>query len=354
MSPWHTLGRPVATLATLLLMVSCAAMPTLPSTTPTPIVVATIGATSPPVEQPTALGAPLQSFQLLASYPHDPQAFTQGLIYTGGNTYYESTGYYEFSSLREVELTTGQVQRQLMLSTIAPPGPYYHFAEGSALVGTQIFQLTWQSGFGIIYDRDTFAEQGRFRYPPPGDTLPREGWGLTSDGTRLIMSDGTANLYVVDPVATAATGSLALIGQVEVRDDLGPVTNLNELEYINGEIFANIWQRDLIARIDPVSGSVISYLDLHELRALLPSGGRPEVLNGIAYDAANDQLLVTGKWWPTLFVIRLEPLARYYLYLPTVAILPSDSNHMASSANPPSSELTAQRSFLSQFPMVIG
>ncbi len=354
MSPWHTLGRPVAALAALLLTASCAAVPTLPSATPTPVVVATVGATSPPVRQPTALGAPFQSFQLLASYPHDPQAFTQGLIYTGGETYYESTGYYEFSSLREVELTTGQVQRQLMLSTIAPPGPYYHFAEGIALVGAQIFQLTWQSGFGVIYDRDTFAEEGRFRYPPEGHTLPREGWGLASDGTRLIMSDGTANLYFVDPSVTAATGSLALIGQVEVRDALGPVTNLNELEYINGEIFANIWQRDLIARIDPVSGVVRAYLDFHELRALLPSGGRPEVLNGIAYDTANDQLLVTGKWWPTLFVIRLEPLAQYHLYLPTVATLPSEPGPVAAWANVPAGKLAAQQRYSPQFSKVIG
>ena len=354
MSPWRTLGRPTAALATLLLMACCAAAPKLPSTTPTPVVAAIINATSPPTRQPTALGAPLQSFQLLASYPHDPQAFTQGLIYTGGDTYYESTGYYEFSSLREVELATGQVQRQLMLSTIAPPGTDYHFAEGIALVGTQIFQLTWQSGFGVIYNRDTFAEQGRFRYPPEERTLPREGWGLTSDGTRLIMSDGTANLYFVDPVGTAATGSLALIGQVEVRDALGPVTNLNELEYINGEIFANIWQRDLIARIDPVSGAVRAYLDLHELRALLPPGGRPEVLNGIAYDAANDQLLVTGKWWPTLFVIQLEPLAQYHLYLPTIVTLPSEAGPVAARANVPAGELTAQQRYSPQFSKIIG
>jgi glutaminyl-peptide cyclotransferase len=358
----RSLHRLVMLLATLLLVIGCSATPTAtalptasadadvsrelfvttvvpvpgvpqPAATTAPIVVPVPGVPQPAATAPPALvpgvgnlmrpaGAPIQSFRVLASYPHDPEAFTQGLVYLTDDSFYESTGLYERSSLREVDLATGEVRRSVLLNQIAPPaaGAEPHFAEGIAVFGEQIFQLTWQSGFGLIYDRASFTEQGRFSYPPPGRALPVEGWGLTDDGTRLIMSDGTANLYFVDPAATSASGVLSVLDQIAVYDEFGSVTWLNELEYINGEIYANLWKSDLIARIDPATGEVRAYIDLSELRALLPPGGNPEVLNGIAYDTASDRLFVTGKWWPTLFEIRLEPLLLHGLYLPYLEI----------------------------------
>lgn len=331
----------------LLLVLGCTAAPVAPATPPlalatplaeqvlpslpSPMPTATRGLPTPTLALPTAtpslpmvpgvgnqlrpVGAPLQSFALLASYPHDPTAYTQGLLYLAEGTLYESTGYWEDSSLREVDLATGTVRRQVLLNELVPPAPgaQAHFAEGLALVGEQLFQLTWQSGFGLIYDHASFALQGQFRYPAEGHQLPREGWGLTDDGRQLFLSDGTAIIYRIDPVATSANNELAIISQIEVHDANGPVTRLNELEYINGELYANLWQSDLIARIDPTSGRVQAYIDLSELRTLLPPGGRPEVLNGIAYDTTNDRILVTGKWWPSLFAIRLEPIARIFL-----------------------------------------
>lgn len=346
MTPLRSSPRLATLLATLLLVIGCSATPAataLPTASagadaareqsvatavpipsvPLPAATAALVAAPPALvpgvgNQLRAAGAPVQSFRVLASYPHDPGAYTQGLVYLGDDSFYESTGYWADSSLREVALATGEVRRSVLLNQIVPPafGADPHFAEGIAVFGEQIFQLTWQSRFGLIYDRASFAEQGRFSYPPPDRALPVEGWGLTADGARLIMSDGTAKLYFVDPAATATTGVLSVLDQIAVYDELGPVTWLNELEYSNGEIYANLWNSDLIARIDPASGAVRAYIDLSELRALLPPGGNPEVLNGIAYDAAGDRLFVTGKRWPTLFEIRLEPLMLHSLYLP--------------------------------------
>ncbi|NTU82769.1 MAG: glutaminyl-peptide cyclotransferase [Chloroflexales bacterium] len=278
------------------------------------------------VSRPPALaGAPVSAPRVVATYPHDPAAYTQGLVYLGDDTLYEGTGYWESSSLREVALASGQVRREVSLVEVAPPDGDQRaaFGEGIAVVGDQIFQLTWQSGFGLIYDRATFAAQRRFTYPPAGQTAPTQGWGLAYDGSRLIMSDGTATLYFVDPEETFRTGVLAVTGQVAVHDSQGPIAQLNELEFIDGEIYANIYTTDLIARIDPATGQVRSYLDLSGLRDLLPTGPsiHPEVLNGIAYDAAGDRLLVTGKWWPSLFEIDL-PVARSYLPL-TMVVLPA-------------------------------
>ena len=244
----------------------------------------------------------------------------------GDGTLYESTGNYAASSLREVSLETGEVRRQVLLQDVLPPlgSGEAHFGEGIAVVGERIFQLTWLHGVGVIYDRD-FQRVGEFTYPPAGQPLPIEGWGLTYDEAngRLIMSDGTANLYVVDPAETERSGVLAVTGRVEVRDAAGnPVSQLNELELVGGEVFANIWQSDTIARIDPATGLVNSYLDLSPLRATLsedPTWQPPEVLNGIAYDAAGDRLFVTGKYWPALFEIDL-PVAR--AFLPVAAIVP--------------------------------
>ncbi|MCS6883533.1 MAG: glutaminyl-peptide cyclotransferase [Oscillochloridaceae bacterium] len=263
---------------------------------------------------PVAEAALLLSARVVRSYPHDPQAFTQGLVYLDDASFYEGTGLNGASSLRKVDLASGQVTAIFNLER-------EYFGEGIAVVGERVFQLTWRSGVGFIYTyaSGAFNRVGTFTYPPAGRSLPVEGWGLTFDGARLIMSDGTASLYFVDPEATARTGTLAVTGQVEVRDDRGPVTWLNELEYVNGEVLANIWQSDRIARIDPATGRVLAYVDLSELRSLLPPAeygpSPPEVLNGIAYDAASGRLFVTGKLWPRVFEIELVETA-WRIHLP--------------------------------------
>lgn len=263
---------------------------------------------------PVAEAAPLLSARVARSYPHDPQAFTQGLVYLDDASFYEGTGLNGASSLRKVDLASGQITAIFNLER-------EYFGEGIAVVGERIFQLTWRSGVGFIYTYagGAFNRVGTFTYPPAGRALPVEGWGLAFDGARLIMSDGTANLYFVDPEATARTGTLAITGQVEVRDDRGPVTWLNELEYVNGAVLANIWQSDRIARIDPATGRVLAYVDLSELRSLLPRAeygpSPPEVLNGIAYDAAGGRLFVTGKFWPRVFEIELFEAA-WRVHLP--------------------------------------
>jgi glutamine cyclotransferase len=262
---------------------------------------------------------PTLRYRIVNSYPHDPAAYTQGLVYIGENTLYEGTGLYEASSLREVELSSGDVRTHVDL-------PNNIFGEGVAVVGERIFQLTWQNCIGFIYTYENaeFHEAGQFQMPIDPRTSPPkcyEGWGLATDGEQLILSDGTATLFFVDPEATATTGVLAITGQVEVRDPSGPVANLNELEHINGEVYANIWQQDLIARIDPASGRVTAYIDLSGLRSQLPPATdpnlpAPEVLNGIAYDAAGERLFVTGKRWPRLFEIDIVSGVSWIVYLP--------------------------------------
>ncbi len=224
---------------------------------------------------------------MVARYPHDPAAFTEGLVYDGG-VLYEGTGLVGKSSLRKVDLKTGEVEQNVPL-----PAPF--FGEGITTFGDRIFQLTWQSKAGFIYDKATFKPLGRFTY----DT---EGWGLTQDGKDLIMSDGTRTLYYLDP------GTLNVVGQVQVTG--GPeavgVMKLNELEYVQGEIYANVWPTDFIVMIDPVSGAVIGWVDLGGILGSEQSGN-VDVLNGIAYDAAGARLFVTGKLWPSLFEIKLAP-----------------------------------------------
>jgi glutamine cyclotransferase len=228
------------------------------------------------------------TYRVLNVYPHDRAAFTQGLVYEAG-LLYEGTGLWGESELRLVELETGQVLRAHALAEV-------YFGEGIALWGQRILQLTWQSQTGLIYDRDTFAQLHTFGYPG-------EGWGLTHDGERLIMSDGTSWLRFWDPE------TLAELGRVQVRDRGEPVVRLNELEYIEGRVYANIWQTDRIAVIDPDSGRVTAWIDLS---GLLPASDREpavDVLNGIAYDAEGRRLFVTGKWWPKLFEIELVAVA---------------------------------------------
>ncbi len=229
----------------------------------------------------------IYSYEVLNTYPHDPEAFTQGLIFEDG-IFYEGTGLRGGrSSLRKVEVETGEV-----LQIINLDNPY--FGEGITTFGDKIYQLTWQSNIGFVYDKDSFELIKTFEYPT-------EGWGLTHDGEKLIMSDGTANLYFLDPE------TLERIGQVEVTDQGMPVRLLNELEYINGEIFANVWQTNFIVRIDPVTGTVLGVIDMSNILSPEDITGPIDVLNGIAYDQAGDRLFVTGKLWPRLFEIRLVP-----------------------------------------------
>lgn len=235
-------------------------------------------------EAASDVGVPTYGFEIVNAYPHDPGAFTQGLVICGG-VLYESTGLYGRSTLRRVDLETGRV---LKVRALNPA----NFGEGLACVGNRLYQLTWQSGLILVYDKETFSEVGRFRYG-------HEGWGITSDGSSLIASDGSSELRFLDPETLEETRS------VTVTDRGHPVARLNELEYIKGEIFANIWQEERIVRISPKTGRVESWVDLSGLRLAVAPEKPGEVLNGIAYDAAGDRLFVTGKLWPRLFEIRL-------------------------------------------------
>lgn len=230
-------------------------------------------------------GTPEYGFKVVERFPHDTGAFTEGLLYLDG-AIYESTGLEGHSTIRKVDLATGRVLQQ---RTVAPQ----YFGEGLVNWKDRLVSLTWRSQVGFVYDLKTFAPLREFRYPG-------EGWALTQDGKRLIMSDGTAQLRLLDPETLAETG------RITVTDDGTPVSNLNELEYVKGEVYANIWQTDRIARIDPATGKVKGYIDLTGLLGPLDRvAGQTDVLNGIAYDAARDRLFVTGKNWPTLFQIEL-------------------------------------------------
>lgn len=225
-------------------------------------------------------------YRVVRTYPHDARAYTQGLIYQDG-ALYESTGLNGRSSLRKVRLETGEVLQERSLDA-------KYFGEGLASWGPRLIQLTWRSNVGFVYDAATFERTGTFSYPG-------EGWGLTSDGTRLIMSDGQAagQLRFLDP------RSFSEQGRITVRDRGTPVANLNELEFVDGDVLANVYQTDRICRIDLRTGTVIAWIDLSGLLAADQRRGT-DVLNGIAYDDAGDRLFVTGKLWPSLFEIRLE------------------------------------------------
>jgi glutamine cyclotransferase len=226
---------------------------------------------------------PVYGYRVVATYPHDPDAFTQGLVYFEG-LFYESTGLHGRSSLRRVELETGRV---LKLHSLPPE----LFGEGITLFKDRIIQLTWRSQVGFVYDRESFAVWRRFRYPI-------EGWGITHDGKRLIVSDGSSTLYLWNPDTLVETG------RIPVTDRGSPVAHLNELEYIGREIWANVWQTDRIARVSPETGRVTAWIDLAGLLGEEDRRG-VDVLNGIAYDSAGDRIFVTGKLWPKIFEIRL-------------------------------------------------
>ncbi len=311
-------------LMALLGLMACAVIPSnQPQATPTRVVVSVPLAIAPgqvPTATPAVVSIPLVDaaepapappllpYRVIASYPHDPTAWTQGLIVAGPGRLYEGTGDYANSSLREVDLESGQVLRKVGLGN---PNLY---GEGIAQIGDRIFQLTWQNGLGLIYDAQTFTQIGSFSYPTPPATAPREGWGLTYDGDHLIMSDGTATLYFIDPATTMTSGQLTVVRTVTVRIGDHPLNRLNELEYVNGVIMANVWYSDQIVLIDPTSGLVVGMLDMSDL--LTPQErAAADVLNGIAYDPASDLIFVTGKNWPRLFAIALEQ----NLYLPLIA-----------------------------------
>ena len=227
---------------------------------------------------------PIYSYKIKNSWPHDKRAYTQGLIFLDG-LLWESTGQYGASSLRKVELKTGKV---IKIITV----PQNYFAEGMTVFRNKVFQLTWQEQKGFIYDPVTFQKQGEFTYSG-------EGWGLTHDGVSLIMSDGTDRLRFLDPATLQTTRT------INVADGGEPVDQLNELEYIDGEIYANVYQTDRVARIEPKTGAVTGWIDLTGLLKTGDRTGAEDVLNGIAYDEAGKRLFVTGKLWPKLFEIEI-------------------------------------------------
>jgi glutamine cyclotransferase len=243
---------------------------------------------APPLraEKLRKLKAPVDTYRVVQAYPHDPSAYTQGLIYRDGFLF-ESTGLNGRSTLRKVRVSTGEVVQQRRIE------PAY-FAEGLAEWRGQLVQLTWQSNVAFVYDLAGFTPRGTHTYPG-------EGWGLTRDAAGFIMSDGTADLRFLDPA------TFREVRRVTVTDGGVPVRELNELEYVRGEVWANVYTTDLIARIDPKSGRVLRWIDL---KGLMASGYNLEagaVLNGIAYDPKRNRLWVTGKLWPRLFEIEVVP-----------------------------------------------
>jgi glutaminyl-peptide cyclotransferase len=223
---------------------------------------------------------------IVRTFPHDPNAFTEGLLFHDGFLY-ESTGQSGQSSIRKVVLDTGKVVQQKDLD------PKY-FGEGIVIWKDGLIQLTWKDGIGFIYDLKTFDLRSTFHYPG-------QGWALTQDGSHLIMSDGTPDLRLLDPDTLSETG------RIHVTCDGRAIRNINEIEWVRGEIYANIWVTNLIVRINPVTGEVAGIIDLTDLTAAATKVVGDNVLNGIAYDAAENRLFVTGKLWPKLYQITLSP-----------------------------------------------
>ena len=233
-----------------------------------------------------AAAVPVQGVEVKAVYRHDDQAYTEGLFYLDG-ALFESTGIEGRSTIRKVRLRDGAV---LQVQSIAPN----LFGEGIVNWGSEILSLTWRNQVGFRWDLKTFKPKSTFHYPG-------EGWALTQNGKNLIMSDGTPTLRVLNPA------TLRVVRQIKVTADGQPVFNLNELEWVKGEILANIWQTNQIARIDPATGKVKAWIDLSVLPETKGSADRDAVLNGIAYDRQHDRLFVTGKNWPHLYEVRLTP-----------------------------------------------
>ena len=231
------------------------------------------------------LGSQIQGYEIVHTYPHDPRAFTQGLLYVDGHLY-ESTGLRGQSSIRMLDLNTGRVLQKYDL-------PADYFGEGLTDWGSTLVQLTWQAHKGFVYDRFSFALLRTFSYDG-------EGWGLTHDDKQLIMSDGTSYLRFLDPKSFRETR------RIHVTTENGQeIPDLNELEYVRGEIYANIWHSDRIARISPKTGKLLGWIDLNGLRDPSTTANPDAVLNGIAYDAKENRLFVTGKLWPKLYEIKV-------------------------------------------------
>lgn len=231
---------------------------------------------------PVFAEVPVLKAEVVNTFPHDPMAFTQGLVFHKGQLY-EGTGRNGESSLRKVELTTGEVQQRTML-------PNQHFGEGITILNDKVYQLTWQTHLGVVYDLASLKQVQSFY-------LPGEGWGITHDGSKLIVSDGTAFLRFLDPT------TLREVGRVQVTEDGMPLDKLNELEFIDGQVWANVWYTDFIVRIDPATGKVVSKLDLTGLNE---QRSTDDVLNGIALDAESGRLFVTGKLWSQLYEIKVS------------------------------------------------
>ncbi len=268
MKQWHIVGALVIIAALLLTTTAL----TLFGTNDQP---------SPPATTPQHY-----TYTVVHTYPHNENAFTEGLVYANG-FFYESTGLESISTLRKVDLETGNTLQMITL-------PREFFGEGITIVNDTIVQLTWLSQHGFVYDRETLSLQRNFTYTT-------EGWGITFNGTCLIMSDGTDNLYFLNPV------TYQNIGHIKVHDGNVSVVNLNELEYVNGDVYANIWHQQKIAVIDPETGQVKAWIDLTGLENSTALNSE-SVLNGIAYDAENNKLFVTGKNWPHLYEIKLVPV----------------------------------------------
>lgn len=246
-------------------------------------------ACSQPVGDLWQTAQPVHGFRVIASYPHDTDAFTQGLAIQAGELY-EGTGNYGESALRRVDLTSGAILQEVRLHPSL-------FGEGIMLWGSTIVQLTWREQRGFIYDRASFQRLHDFRFDG-------QGWGITHDGRYWIVSDGSEVLRFFDP------DTQTVVRRLRVLDAEQPVRHLNELEYIKGRIWANIWHSDLIAQIDPATGQVAAYLDLSGLYPQAERTDAQQVLNGIAYDVASDRLFVTGKNWPQLYEIAVLPVGR--------------------------------------------
>ena len=231
-----------------------------------------------------ALARAADGYRVIHAYPHDAQAFTQGLLYLDGHLY-ESTGLNGQSTLREEDLETGRVLKEASV-------PSRYFAEGLTHWGNTLVQLTWKAHVAFVYDRASFRLLRTMQYP-------WEGWGLTQDGKHLILSDGSETLHFLNPE------NMSEVRSIRVTDRGSPVKELNELEYIHGEIYANVWMTHRIARISPETGKVLGWIDLSGLLPEIEVRSRDAVLNGIAYDAARNRLFVTGKLWPRLFEIQV-------------------------------------------------
>ncbi len=243
------------------------------------VLLGTVGRAAERAAAPVVYG-----YEIVNSYPHDPKAFSQGLAFVAGQLY-EGTGQYGKSTLRKVELETGKVLQQVSLDRRL-------FGEGIAVWDQRIYQLTWRSGLGIVYDKKTLKETGRFR-------VRGEGWGLTHNGKHLILSNGSSTLQFIDPK------TYQVVHRLNVRDRGSWVRNLNELEFADGAVLANVWTTDRIAWISPITGNVLAWIDLQGLKPAEVRRDTDAVLNGIAYDPESKRLFVTGKNWPKLFEIRV-------------------------------------------------